>query len=36
MPPAATLENVASPHCSDERELNLQKAEPGDGGMAKY
>jgi len=32
----ATSENVASPHCSDERAVNSQKAARGNGGVAKF
>jgi hypothetical protein len=31
----ATSENVALPHCLDEREVNSQKPERGGGGVAK-
>jgi hypothetical protein len=32
----ATSENVAAPHCSDEREMNWQKTERGVCGVAKF
>jgi hypothetical protein len=32
----ATSENGASPHCSDERAVNSQKAERGGDGVAKF
>jgi hypothetical protein len=32
---AATAENVAPPHCSDECEMNSQKPARGIGGIAK-
>jgi hypothetical protein len=36
MLPFATFKNGASRQCSDERGLNLQKPERGDGAMAKF
>jgi hypothetical protein len=36
MLPFATFKNVASPHCSDEREVNSQKTARCDGDMAKF
>jgi hypothetical protein len=35
MPVAATIKNVASPHCSDEPGPILQKKERGGGGVGK-
>jgi hypothetical protein len=35
MPIAATIKNVASPYCSDEREPNSQKMERGGGDIGK-
>jgi hypothetical protein len=35
MPIAATIKNVASPHCSDERETNSQKVARGGGDIGK-
>jgi len=32
----ATSENVASPHCSDECEMNSQKMARGDDAIAKF
>ena len=36
MPIPATFKNVASPHCSDEREMNLQEMERSSGDVAKF
>jgi hypothetical protein len=35
MPVAATIKNVASPHCSDESGPNLQKMERSGGDIGK-
>jgi hypothetical protein len=35
MPVAATIKNVASPHCSDETGSNLQKMERGGSDVGK-